>query len=419
MTLIKKTAVLTNKGAEGYITIVRIGDEVGAKIVGESFDNNMLFGLRLGANPTQYARITGKKTEIGIKGVFHQNDSINCTIIKGDLLVAKSGTPITINSIKDYFNLTPESQKKTEITDIQDTPISQDITDDLSESSSLKDESNDLNTPSITTDIPIKEQAAAVLPTDDNATKVESSKAIDENNPSVVAKTMKKTAGNENPEEANLENNSENEGKLDILPDEPVAIDAKGSENDNKDVENETEVAKNEPEVAKNDKTINIPHEKENTKSDETTNVISEDKGKNIDKKTTKASKKHSDDLEKDFLSRLSAQANENFYPSIKEKLDELFVIHPTDESLNKAIPDSKWIKIYYDGDDYYVVGKLFDDDKIAYLSYGVPGIKSIAPPKLTKEICQWFGIPNMPAPYEGYYLIFQNAKNGQVEKAD
>ncbi|MFA6867512.1 MAG: hypothetical protein WCR54_08390 [Clostridia bacterium] len=294
MTLIKKTAVLTNKGAEGYITVVRIGDEVGAKIVGENFDSDMLLGLKIGSSPIYFYRVNNKKTELNLNCTFHHNDSINCTIIKGDNLVAKAGNKININSIKEYFCIPPKSQKKTTFTEILDSEQSLDTQNNFTPKTEIE-----------------------------SFTKSNSKKDL-------------KTS---------------NMGK----PTQDIPL-------------------------------------KDTNKSD-------------------------SDNLESDFLSRLTSQNSENFYSGIKEKLDELFVIHPADEQLKEAIPDSEWIKIYYDNDDYYVVGKLYDNAKIAYLSYGVPGVKNIAPPKLTKDICQWFQIPNLPSPYEGYYLIFQNAKNGEVEK--
>lgn len=250
----------------------------------------MLVAIKLGSSPIFYSHIKGRKTELNLDCTFHQNDTINCTIIKGDNLVAKSGNKIYTDSIKEYFHIPIDSQKKTE-------------------KSAVKEYQDTIN--QTTTDI---------------------------------------------EKESCTKSNSETESDSSNFQ-EPTTVTQKKTEN-------------------------SAP-----------------------------------DHIDKDFLSRLTSQNTENFYPSIKEKLDELFVIHPADENLNRAITDSKWIKIFYDNEDYYVVGKLFDNDKIAYLSYGVPGIASIAPPKLAEDICQWFPVSNMSGSYEGYYLIFQNAYNGNVEK--
>lgn len=104
-----------------------------------------------------------------------------------------------------------------------------------------------------------------------------------------------------------------------------------------------------------------------------------------------------------------------NFYISIKDKLDELFVMYPREKVLEKMIPSSKWVKINYDKNDYYVAGVLVDDDgKSTHIAYGVPGYEGMTPPKETECICDWLPIKGMQK-YQGYWLIFQSADTGEI----
>ena len=71
-----------------------------------------------------------------------------------------------------------------------------------------------------------------------------------------------------------------------------------------------------------------------------------------------------------------------NFYLEIKEQLDVLFSRYPEETFLNEVIPNSRWIKVDYDDSgEYYVIGLIYQNDKIKFISYGVPGQFEVAPP--------------------------------------
>ncbi len=249
MTLIKKTIILASQNTEGYCTVVRVGNDVGAKIVGTNFTENMLAGIKIGSQKTYIGKMQGQKTELNLPLSFSQSDNIGCMILDNDRVFCKGGIYI---SKEDFFS---------DITDVE-------------------------------TAAPIEEETIPVV-----------------------------------------------EIEADIV----------------------------------------IPE----------------------------------DDDENDMLKRLGGE-NNDFYASAKEKIDELFVIYPPEKNLELLIPDSKWIKISYDGDDYYVVGQLLSDKKLTYIGYGVPGIKAVLPPKITEGYADWLPVDNIK-PYDGYWLIFQNAENGKM----
>ena len=116
-----------------------------------------------------------------------------------------------------------------------------------------------------------------------------------------------------------------------------------------------------------------------------------------------------------ELFSRLSS-TGASYYNGVREKLDELFVIHPSEPELNAAFPESEWIKIRYDGEDYYVVGRLKENGKVTLLGYGVPGKKAVSPPKVTLGAAHFLELPALDG-YDGYWLIFQDAETGKTVK--
>ena len=118
---------------------------------------------------------------------------------------------------------------------------------------------------------------------------------------------------------------------------------------------------------------------------------------------------------EEEEMLRRMGEGEKDFYVGISDRVDELFVVYPEEKALEEAIPDSEWVKVKYDGDDYYVVGRLSENGKVSYLGYGVPGFENIKPPKVTDGIANWFPMKGMEK-YEGYWLFFQDAETGKID---
>ncbi|MBQ9115115.1 MAG: hypothetical protein IJY07_04175 [Clostridia bacterium] len=106
----------------------------------------------------------------------------------------------------------------------------------------------------------------------------------------------------------------------------------------------------------------------------------------------------------------------DNFYKNVRGKLNEIMTANPVEERLQAIIPDSKWVKVYYDKDEYYVVGILTDEGEVKFLAYGVPGVKSVKPPKDAEELCDFVEVKGGLG--EGYWIMFQDAKNGEIVKS-
>lgn len=121
-------------------------------------------------------------------------------------------------------------------------------------------------------------------------------------------------------------------------------------------------------------------------------------------------------DETQDGLPPFYVNKGDNFYKNIRSRLNDIMTENPREEELEKLIPESKWVRVYYDRDEYYVVGILSEEGTVTFLAYGVPGIEGIRPPKEAEELCDFLELPGTPG--EGYWIMFQNASNGEIAKS-
>ena len=106
---------------------------------------------------------------------------------------------------------------------------------------------------------------------------------------------------------------------------------------------------------------------------------------------------------------------NKYFYDEIKEQIDTLFNKYPEEEILKELIPESKWIKVDYENNgEHYVVGLMYEDGKVKYVCYGVPGVYGMEPPKELKGFCQWLPIDALKENGFGYWITYQDADSGE-----
>lgn len=103
------------------------------------------------------------------------------------------------------------------------------------------------------------------------------------------------------------------------------------------------------------------------------------------------------------------------FYETIKSELNELFNKHEREAVLEKLIPQSKFCKIMYEEDKYYIVGLIFEDKVPQFICYGVPSFNPNVPPKELKGFSGF--IPTNPDNMAelGYWIMYQDADTGET----
>lgn len=120
---------------------------------------------------------------------------------------------------------------------------------------------------------------------------------------------------------------------------------------------------------------------------------------------------------EEEFIQSQNYTDEHSYYQSAKAELDELFLKFPLDTSLSQVLPQSKFCRIQYSSNKYYVVGIVFEQEKVKYICYGVPATHSSSPPKELKDFCSFLPRSLFSLQGEGFWVMFQDAITGKCIK--
>lgn len=105
------------------------------------------------------------------------------------------------------------------------------------------------------------------------------------------------------------------------------------------------------------------------------------------------------------------------YYERIKPQIERLFEEFNEEKSLSEVVPDSRWVKIKYDGDDYYVVGVIYDKNRPLYICYGVEGRYGEKPEKIG-DYCSFIPSSIFNLKGDGYWVMYQSAISGKCLSA-
>ena len=108
----------------------------------------------------------------------------------------------------------------------------------------------------------------------------------------------------------------------------------------------------------------------------------------------------------------------QTFYEELKPQIDKLFAENKEEGYLKSIFPDSKWVKVSLDGDDFYVFGLIMEEGKVKYICYGVPGVYQKNPPRQLSGQPSWLALDEGNEEGFGYWLTYQDAENGESVKA-
>lgn len=115
----------------------------------------------------------------------------------------------------------------------------------------------------------------------------------------------------------------------------------------------------------------------------------------------------------------LENKKENNFYCEIKNQINDLFEKNPSEKSLEKMLPNSKWVKVKVDDNgNYYVIGLIYEQEHLKYICYGVPGVFQEIPPRHLAGFPTWFPLDQAEPENFGYWLSYQDADSGESVKA-
>lgn len=102
------------------------------------------------------------------------------------------------------------------------------------------------------------------------------------------------------------------------------------------------------------------------------------------------------------------------YYESVKDDILDLFEKFPAEENLQKAVDDSKWVKIEFSPDKYYTVGLIYQLGVPKYICYGVPSENKTEPPTALKGYCSYLPLSLFDLRGKGYWMMYQDADTGR-----
>lgn len=113
-------------------------------------------------------------------------------------------------------------------------------------------------------------------------------------------------------------------------------------------------------------------------------------------------------------------EKDDTFYSTIKNQVDELLNNYEQEKALETIIPNSKFVKVDYEQNgDYYIFGVIYENDKIKYVVYGLPGEYGVKPEDDYSNYYQWLPLNAENPEGFGYYLMYQDAMNGEAIKIE
>lgn len=114
----------------------------------------------------------------------------------------------------------------------------------------------------------------------------------------------------------------------------------------------------------------------------------------------------------------ISPLARGNFYERMKDEIEGLLKTYPKEEALERVVENSKWVKINYNGDKFYVFGVIYAQNTPQYLCYGVPAKSADMPPESMRGLASF--IPSSADKADkGYWVMYQDAATGASLKLD
>ena len=364
--LVKKTIVLYGKGGQGHLTAVRVGGSTGLKLVLEAPIGKMALAFKAGNSGQLNFAITAAKTEIPLEINLESQDELSAVVYSEDGSEMLSGGKKTKFIFpKEIFDPTPQESKYT-----------------------AKESDNAERTAAVAENAAENATEKATENATDNATGTTGENAGE----STAEKVAETSAENVQAEQADTNSSAEIEA-------EQAGADITRAEADEVSATEEREA---EPDDSA---TATVGEEKKNEEAATET----------VGKETQKVDKFKDDTVDlRAAFSGFAFNKGENFYINIRGKLEEIMTINPECKELERLIPDSKWVKVYYDEDEYYVVGILTEEGAVKYLGYGVPGVEGIRPPKEAEELCDFLASDGEE---EGYWIMLQKADNGELVK--
>ncbi|MDD4210908.1 MAG: hypothetical protein PHC46_00745 [Clostridia bacterium] len=111
----------------------------------------------------------------------------------------------------------------------------------------------------------------------------------------------------------------------------------------------------------------------------------------------------------------------DTFYKEVKDQIDSLFETYQRESALEEIIPNSHFVRVDFNSDgNSYIFGIIYDENSNPeYIVYGVPSLYTKIPPTELEGYYQWLPLDLEKPEEDGYWLMYQNALNGEHIKIE
>ena len=109
-----------------------------------------------------------------------------------------------------------------------------------------------------------------------------------------------------------------------------------------------------------------------------------------------------------------SLKSSTSIISSITPQFDYIFENYTADEELNSLLPNSKFVKIN-ENQEQYSIGALYENEKIKYICYATKCNYNTPAPIELGEHYQWLPIDKEDPLSEGFYIVFQDANDLKI----
>lgn len=103
--------------------------------------------------------------------------------------------------------------------------------------------------------------------------------------------------------------------------------------------------------------------------------------------------------------------ARGGFFEKMKKEIEGLLSSYPPAEELCAAVDGSRWVKISYAEDSFYVFGVIYSEGVPRYICYGIPAKDSSSPPASMQGLASFLGVKTEHG--VGFWVMYQDADTG------
>lgn len=122
------------------------------------------------------------------------------------------------------------------------------------------------------------------------------------------------------------------------------------------------------------------------------------------------------DNKEDEVISTPPKEEIPNMLSSITPQFQYIFEHYDADEELNTLLPNSRFVKIN-ENNEQYSIGAIYEEDNLKVICYAVKSSYNTPAPDSIGKHYQWLPVDREDPLSDGYYVVFQDASDLKILK--